>query len=117
MIFPEAMRFRAELEEEVAGQIAQREQATPACREPLSPLRGRRFSHLSLPRFRDLPQFAGSPARADAAFCVAALAAGMPEAEAIHALEVHYLSRDVDPRRRSAYILRTVMAARRYVVA
>ena len=115
MIFPEASRFRSGLEEELGRQTAQREQATHACRRPLSPLREKRFLYLSLPRFRDLAQYAGSPVRADAAFCVAALAAGMPQEELERVLGTHYLSRDPDPRRRSAYIQRTITTARRHV--
>ena len=114
-IFPEGTRFRAEIEGQFARQMVQRRQAARACREPLSPPRGRRFSHLSVARFRELPQFVGSPARADAAFCVAALSLGMPDGEVEHALEVNYLSRDPDQRRRSAYIERTITLARRHV--
>ena len=66
-------------------------------------------------RFRQLLKFVGSPARADAAFCVAALSLGMPDGEVEHALEANYLSRDPDQRRRSAYIERTVTLARRHV--
>ena len=115
MIFPEATRFRAEIEEEFARVCAQRGQATHACRRPLSPPRGRRFSHLSVTRFRELPKFAGSPAQADLTFCVAALSAGMPEGDALQALETNYLSRDPDHRRRSAYVGRTVAAAKRHL--
>ena len=112
-IFPEATIFRTEVEEELSRRTAQRGQASHACRRPLSPPRGRRFSHLSVARFRDLPKFAGSPAQADLAFCVAAFSGGKPESDAIQALQTNYLSRDPDDRRRAAYIGRTIAAARR----
>ena len=114
-IFPEATTFRAEVEAQLTRVKAQRGQANHACRRPLSPPRGRRFSHLSVTRFRELPKFAGSPAQADLAFCVAALSTGMPEGDAIQALERNYLSRDPDHRRRAAYVGRTISAAKRHL--
>ena len=114
-VFPEAKRFRSEVEAEFAGVTAQRGQATHACCRPLSPPRGRRFSHLSVTRFRDLPKFAGSPAQADLAFCVAAVSGGMPENEVAEAIEINYLSRNPDPRLRAAYVGRTIATAGRHL--
>ncbi len=113
-IFPGATRFRAEIEDQIAVLTTQREQAAHTACRTLSPPRGRRFSRLSVTRFRDLPQFSGSPARADASFSVAALSLGMAESDVEHALENNYLSRDPDQRRRSAYIQRTITLAKRH---
>ncbi len=74
--------------------------------------RGRRFSHLSLDRFRTSPRYSGRPAAADMAFCVAALSLAMPENEIVAALNADYLSRDPNPRRKAAYIERTLTKAR-----
>jgi hypothetical protein len=73
---------------------------------------GRRFSHLSLNRFRLSPKYAGRPAAADIAFCVAAYSRGMPEDDVANTLAADYLSRDPNPRRKAAYIERTLAKAR-----
>ena len=67
-VFQAATSFRAEIEQELVNLTTQREETRRACRDPLSPPRGRRLSHLSVARFRDLPKFSGNPAAADAAF-------------------------------------------------
>ena len=73
---------------------------------------GRRFSHLSLERFRTSPRYAGRPASADIAFCVAAYSVAMPEDAIAETLASLYLSRDPNPRRKAAYIERTLTKAR-----
>lgn len=73
---------------------------------------GRRFSHLSLERFRLSPKYAGRPASADIAFCVAAYSLGMLENDVASTLAADYLSRDPNPRRKAAYIERTLAKAR-----
>ena len=78
----------------------------------LSGPRGMRFSHLSLERFRLSPKYAGRPASADIAFCVAAYSLGMPEDDVASSLAADYLSRDPNPRRKAAYIERTLAKAR-----
>jgi hypothetical protein len=72
----------------------------------------RRFSHLSLDRFRASSRYSDRPAAADMAFCVAALSCAMPESEIAAALDSEYLSRDPNPRRKAAYIERTLAKAR-----
>jgi hypothetical protein len=79
---------------------------------PLSPTGGRSSSHLSLERFRLAPRYLGRPAAADLAFCVAAYSLAMPEDAIFGALSNAYLSRDPNPRRRAAYIHRTLAKAR-----
>jgi hypothetical protein len=78
---------------------------------PLSPIGGR-SSHLSLERFRLAPRYLGRPAAADLAFCVAAYSLAMPEDAIAGALSNEYLSRDPNPRRKAAYIHRTLAKAR-----
>jgi hypothetical protein len=78
----------------------------------LSDAGGRRSSHLSLERFRLSPRYAGRPASADIAFCVAAYSLAMPVVDIANALAADYLSRDPNPRRKAAYIERTLAKAR-----
>lgn len=73
---------------------------------------GRRFSQLSLERFRTSSRYAGRPAAADIAFCVAAYSLAMPEDAIAGTLSSEYLSRDPNPRRKAAYIERTLAKAR-----
>ncbi len=93
-------------EQERERRIAEYRQAA------LSDPHGRRFSHLSLNRFRLSPKYAGRPAAADIAFCVAAYSLGMPEDDVANTLAADYLSRDPNPRRKAAYIERTLAKAR-----
>ncbi len=93
-------------EHERERRIAEFRQAT------LSDPRGGRFSHLSLERFRLSPKYAGRPASADIAFCVAAYSLGMPEDDVASTLAADYLSRDPNPRRKAAYLERTLAKAR-----
>lgn len=72
----------------------------------------RRFSHLSLERFRTSSKYTGRPAAADIAFCVAAYSLAMPEDDIANTLSSEYLSRDPSPRRKAAYIERTLAKAR-----
>jgi hypothetical protein len=73
---------------------------------------GSRASRLSLARFRASPKYAGRPAAADLAFCVAACSLAVPESAMADALASDYLSRDPDPQRKAAYIERTLAKAR-----
>jgi RepB DNA-primase from phage plasmid len=73
---------------------------------------GARYSNLSVERFRALPRYRNRPAAADMAFCISALSLEMPEDTIMRALEDDYLSRDLDPSRRAAYIRRTLSKAR-----
>ena len=81
----------------------------------LSPRRGP-GAMPSLERFRTSGKYQDRPAAADIAFCVAALASGIGEAEIERALEDDYLSRDPSPRKRAAYVRRTLTKARDWVV-
>ena len=93
-------------EERELQREARRLQAT------LSPRRGARFSNLSLKRFRTSSKYNDRPAAADIAFCVAAYANGVDEAQIERALEEDYLSRDPSPSKRASYIRRTMTKAR-----
>jgi len=74
-----------------------------------------RPNRLSLERFRSSPRYAGRPAAADLAFAVAAYALAMPDEVIASALDSNYLSRDPNPRRKAAYIERTLAKARAWV--
>ncbi len=76
---------------------------------------GSRYSHLSLERFRTSARYADRPAAADIAFCVAAYSLAMPEDSIAQTLSSEYLSRDPNPRRKAAYIERTLAKARAWV--
>ena len=69
-------------------------------------------SELSLERFRTPCNYQDRPAASDIAFCVAAYASGMDEAQIERALEDDYLFRDPSPSKRAAYIRRTMTKAR-----
>lgn len=71
-----------------------------------------RFTHLSLDLFRTSSKYAGRPAAADIAFCLAATSLAMPETAIADTLSSAYLSRDPNPRRKAAYIERTLAKAR-----
>ena len=71
-----------------------------------------RFTHLSLERFRTSSRYAGRPAAADIAFCLAAISLAMPETTIADTLSSAYLLRDPNPRRKAAYIERTLAKAR-----
>jgi hypothetical protein len=70
------------------------------------------YSCLSLERFRSAAKFHDRPAAADIAFCVAALSLRMPDDSVAAALDTNYLSSDLNPSRRAAYIRRTMAKAR-----
>lgn len=109
--FRTAETFAAKLIEK--QQAREHQPATPTPNHPgfLSPHEGERYSHLSVSRFRALPRYHRMPAKADMAFCVTALALGMPESEVAGALSAEYLSRDSNPARKIAYVKRTLAAA------
>jgi hypothetical protein len=73
---------------------------------------GRRLSQLSLERFRASSRYTGRPAAADIAFCIVAYSLAMPEDTIANILSSEYLSRDPNPRRKAAYIERTLTKAR-----
>jgi RepB DNA-primase from phage plasmid len=100
--------------QEITKLHEEREQQREARRlqASLSNRRGRRFSNLSLERFRTSSKYNDRPAAADIAFCVAAYANGMDEARIERALEDDYLSRDPSPSKRASYIRRTMTKAR-----
>jgi hypothetical protein len=70
------------------------------------------YQCLSLERFRNAAKFHDRPAAADIAFCVAAFSLRMPDDAIACALETNYLSSDLNPARRAAYIRRTMTKAR-----
>jgi hypothetical protein len=69
---------------------------------------------LNLSRFRTSPRYAGRPAAADMAFCIAACAQGWCKSDITAELSRCYLSRDTNRSRQAAYIDRTVTKARRW---
>ena len=77
---------------------------------------GRRYSHLSLARFRNASKFHERPAAADIAFCVAAYSLRMPDDQIARTLSDEYLSRDPNPARKAAYIERTMAKARAWAM-
>jgi hypothetical protein len=103
-------------EQEITTLYRAREQEREAKRlqSSLSPHRGPRLSNLSLERFRTSVKYRDRPAAADIAFCVAAYANGMGEDRIERAIEDDYLSRDPNPKKRAAYIRRTMEKARRW---
>ena len=76
----------------------------------------RRYSHLSLARFRNAPKFHERPAAADIAYCVAAFSLRMPDDQIARTLSDEYLSRDPNPARKAAYIERTMAKARAWAM-
>jgi len=70
------------------------------------------YQCLCLERFRNAAKFHDRPAAADIAFCVAAFSLRMPDDAIACALETNYLSSDLNPARRAAYIRRTMTKAR-----
>ena len=103
--------------EEITKLYEAREQERQARRleASLSPLRGPR-SQPSLERFRTSGKYQDRPAAADIAFCVAAYGSGVDEGMIERALEDEYLSRDPSKSKRAAYIRRTMMKARDWVI-
>ena len=67
-----------------------------------------------LSRFRASFRYAGRPAAADMAFCIAAVTQGWSESDIAAAISREYLSRDTSPSRRAAYIRRTLSKAVRW---
>jgi len=107
-----AARLRLEMtnlyqlqQRERLSRIAQHQASYPASR-------GARYSRLSLERFRNSPKYHDRPAAADIAFCVAAYSLEMPEDAIASTLDTQYLSRDLNPSKRAAYIQRTMAKAR-----
>ena len=110
--FSQATAFIKESTKLYAAREREREQRR--AERALSPQRGPRFEP-SLERFRTSSKYSERPAAADIAFCVAALASGIPESRIESALEGDYLSRDPSLAKRSAYIRRTMSKARDWV--
>jgi hypothetical protein len=110
--YPMAATFQKEItelyEEEMQKREVRWQQAS------LSPQRGGRS--MSPERFRTSTKYADRPAAADIAFCVAAFANSMTDDRIERALEDDYLSRDLGPSTRAAYIRRTIAKARDWAV-
>ena len=107
--YPMAQSFM----EEITKLHEAREQAREARRlEASLSTRGGPRSQPSLERFRTSSKYQDRPAAADIAFCVAAYASGMDEAQIERALGDDYLSHDPSPTKRNAYIQRTMTKAR-----
>ena len=70
--------------------------------------------HVALSRFRRSSRYAGRPAAADMAFCIAACAQGWCKSDVAAELSHHYLSRDTNRNRQMAYINRTITKAFRW---
>lgn len=108
-----ATRVRIELTKLYQLKLDEREcQLTQRMAATFQPIRGERFSHISLAKFRAAPKFRDRPAAADIAFCVLAHSLGMPEDAMARVLDDEYLSRDPNPSRKAAYISRTMAKAR-----
>ena len=110
--FPQASAFQEEITSMYNAR--HREHERQRAKRALSPRRGPR-SEPRLSTFRTHPRYSDRPAAADIAFCVAAFAHGMTEAQIERALADEYLSRDPSPARRAAYIQRTLTKARTWV--
>lgn len=111
-VFSSADRFATGLRAQATVLEAQRQTKQLNRHGSLSPQWGERSSYLSLDRFRALERYAGCPAQADIAFCIAAMSTEMPEASIREALDRHYLSSDPSHSRRAAYLRRTISTAR-----
>ena len=112
--FPMADILYLELTNNLQLQDEQQAQARAQIRERHSHARGREVQKRPLSHYRDLPKYHGDPKSADMAFCVFNLALGISECELAADLETNYLSRNPDPRRRAAYIQRTIRKAAAY---
>lgn len=108
--FPAAETFRLQLA--VLQEIAQQEHTAARFRFASRP--ARYAAPITLSRFRMAPRYAGRPAAADMAFCIAACARGWPESDIAAALSREYLSRDTCLKRQEAYISRSVTKALRW---
>jgi hypothetical protein len=113
--FPRSSDFLRELSEMSVQPRTETQPQGIAVPDTLSPQRGRRFSHLSLLRFRALTKYTGQAACADMAFCIAALANAMPEQMIADCLREHYLSSDPSESKREVYVGRTLRKAIGYV--
>jgi hypothetical protein len=102
--------------EEITGayEARERERERRRAERALSPRLTQR-TEVSLCCYRTLHKYAGNPAAADLAFCIAAMASGMDHARIEQALTKDYLSRDPSPSKRAAYIRRTMNKARDWV--
>ena len=111
--FSAAARFRLEVTK--LYQLHEQERESRAVQHkarPVSVSGQPAYSCLSLERFRNAAKFHDRPAAADIAFCVAAISLRMPDDAIAAALETNYLSSDLNPSRRAAYIRRTMAKAR-----
>ena len=111
--FSAAARFRLEVTK--LYQLHEQERESRAVQHkarPVSVSGQPAYSCLSLERFRNAAKFHARPAAADIAFCVAAISLRMPDDAIAAALETNYLSSDLNPSRRAAYIRRTMAKAR-----
>jgi hypothetical protein len=111
--YPMAEAFEQEIT--LVYEVREQEREARRLHSSLSLQRGPRLSNLSLERFRTSIKYQDRPAAADIAFCVAAYANGMSEARIERAIEDDYLSRDLSPTKRAAYIRRTMEKARRWI--
>lgn len=108
--FALADTFSAQLD--ALHQKAGQERAAARLRFATSPTRF--AAPVALSRFRASFRYAGRPAAADMAFCIAAVTQGWSESDITDALSREYLSRDTSPSRRAAYIRRTLSKAVRW---
>ena len=111
--FSAAARFRLEVTK--LYQLHEQERESRAVQHkarPVSVSGQPAYSCLSLERFRNAAKFHDRPAAADIAFCVAAISLRIPDDAIAAALETNYLSSDLNPSRRAAYIRRTMAKAR-----
>ena len=104
--FTAAEAFELEAERFLQQERAERQQQ----RENFRPWLGRPSS-LTLSRFRAAVKYAGRPAAADMAFCIAAFSTGWSQSQVAAALAAEYLSRNPSQARRNAYIRRTTNKA------
>lgn len=113
LVFSNAARLRLEVTK--FYQLQEQERETRAAQlqsRPVSVSGQPAYSCLSLERFRNAAKFHNRPAAADIAFCVAAISLRMPDDAIAAALDSNYLSSDLNPSRRAAYIRRTITKAR-----
>ena len=111
--FSSAARLRLEVTKLYQLQEQDRQtRATQLQSKPVSVSGQPAYSCLSLERFRNAAKFHDRPAAADIAFCVAAISLRMPDDAIAAALDSNYLSSDLNPSRRAAYIRRTMTKAR-----
>ena len=105
--FAAAKSFRLQLT--ALHQKAEQERAAARLSFASRPVRF--HAPLTLARFRTSTRYAGRPAAADMAFCIAACAQGWSEPDIAAALSRESLSRDTNHSRQAAYIRRTLSKA------